>query len=186
MIRRADLDHIVRDAVVLDLDDLARRGQQLCAQAEAEAARIISDAQQTRAKLLETAEAEGHAKGLEQGLAQGLKQGLEQGHAEAFEQSADEIKELTAAWHGAFDQFESIRESMLDEARSDVLALAVRLAEKILKRTAPEGGHHITADEVREVVDLDVGLIAGGTEMTFKYIFESFPPVVAAEPFHQT
>ena len=58
--------------------------------------------------------------------------------------------------------------------------------QEILERTAPQGGHHITADEVREVVDLDADLIAGRTEMTFEYIFESLPPRVAAEPFHQT
>lgn len=153
LIRRADLGDIVRDAVVLDLDDLGRRGEELRAQALAEAARIVADARESRAKLLETAQAEGHAKGLEQGLAQGLDQGREQGRAEALAQSADEFERLTASWTGAIEQFESIRQSMLDEARSDVLALAVRFAQRVVKRKI-ELDPGVAAAQLAEILSL--------------------------------
>jgi flagellar biosynthesis/type III secretory pathway protein FliH len=153
MIRRADAASLTRDAVVLDLGDLARQGQTLLERARQEAARIEAEAQAERDRLIAGASEKGHAEGLERGLAEGHAQGVERGRAEAVEAQAASLETMQRAWAGALDAFEGSRSELRAQAERDVLTLAVRIGERVAKR-AVEVDEQAAVGQLTEALEL--------------------------------
>lgn len=135
LIKNANAHTAARHAVVLDLGDLKRQGDLLKQSARAEAERIIVDARRRRDELIAGAAEEGrragHAEGFEQGRAEGHAQGL----AQALESRRESLDAATDAWLKVIDAFEAQREHLFVESRLDVIRLALRLAEKVIKRS---------------------------------------------------
>jgi len=135
LIPHAQADRLVRQAVPLDLTDLQRRADFLRREAEREAQAILDRAQREAQELLERASEEGRVEGLERGMREGLEKGTEDGRAEALRETGDLVERLSVSWAGALSDFEERREAMLTDARTDVLRLAIAIAEKITRRT---------------------------------------------------
>jgi len=125
---------IARDAIVLNLGDLAAQGQRLREIATQEARAIIDAAGVRRKELLETASADGYAKGHALGLEQGITQGQAKGMEEAIAAAARSGEQVLKAWTEALDSFERQRESLLVQAREDVLRIALLFAQRIVGR----------------------------------------------------
>lgn len=134
IIRQADARRLAEQAIALDLGDLRRQGEAIIARAQEQASVIVAQARAQREDLLRGAEAQGRAQGLEVGRREGLEQGRAQGRTEALAQQREALTSLHAAWSGALDQFERTRGMLLEDAREDVVRLAVSLAERIVKR----------------------------------------------------
>lgn len=153
MIRRADAASLTREAVVLDLGDLARQGRALTERAQQEADRIIEEAKAERERLIAGASEEGHAEGLARGQAEGHAEGLERGRTEAIAAEAEALQELQASWTSAFERFEAMRSALRAEAERGVLALAVRLGERVAKRAIELDGEAATR-QLLEAIEL--------------------------------
>lgn len=153
MIRRADAASLTREAVVLDLGDLARQGRALTERAQQEAERIIEAAKAERERLISDAAERGHAEGLAKGQAEGHAEGVERGRAEAIASEAEELGALQASWAGALGRFEAMRTALHAEAERGVLALAVRLGERVAKRAIELDGD-AAARQLVEAIDL--------------------------------
>ncbi|NRA57932.1 MAG: hypothetical protein HRU13_07415 [Phycisphaerales bacterium] len=134
LIPRADASSLARDAVVLDLGDLARQGRSIVERAEAEAQQMIANAQAERERLIGDATERGYADGLAKGLEEGRKQGHEQGQAEAIAAERDILEALQGAWTEALASFEKLRGQLQLEAERGVLELALKLGERVAKR----------------------------------------------------
>jgi flagellar biosynthesis/type III secretory pathway protein FliH len=153
MIRRADAGAVARDAVVLDLGDLARQGRELADRARREADRIVEEAQAERERLISGAFEEGHARGLTEGRAEGHAEGLERGRLEAIAAEAEALAALEAAWRAALDGLEAMRGELRAEAERGVLTLAVRLGERVAKRAIELDGE-AAARQLAEAIEL--------------------------------
>ena len=105
IIRRAQLDHAVRDGVPLNLGDLARQGERIRELAQAEAAAILRKAQAERERLIASAREEGLQKGIKEGHAQGLEQGRAEGHAAALVEHRAKLDAIEKAWAQSLEQF---------------------------------------------------------------------------------
>jgi flagellar assembly protein FliH len=123
-----------RDAIVLDLGDLKQQADVLRARARAEADQIIAMAKAERERLLATAHEEGRQAGFAQGLDEGRASGRAEGTQAALDEQRAKLAQLDARWTAAVKEFESRREQVLLEARTDVLKLAVMLGEMVAKR----------------------------------------------------
>lgn len=134
LLRPSELSGLPRDAIVLDLGDLASQGRQLSAAAQARADRIIADAKAERDRILAGAYEAGYGKGLEEGRAAGRKEGCKAGEATALSECRDRLSKLDAAWSASLASFESGRDNLLQSARADFLSLALRVAERVVKR----------------------------------------------------
>jgi flagellar biosynthesis/type III secretory pathway protein FliH len=134
LIRQAEFARVAPNAITLDLGDLARQGEKLRQRARDEAERLVADGQAERAKLIEGAQERGYSQGLAEGLAQGLTQGRAEGKAQALAELRPRLDTLASSWSEALARFEGARETMLLEARREVLDLALLIAEKIVKR----------------------------------------------------
>lgn len=134
LIRNKEADQTAQDAVVLDLGDLRREADRLRKRAEAEAEQIREEARAEARRLTEGAEQRGYEAGYEKGHAEGREAGYQKGHAEALRQAESSLNQLQEAWVNAAKQWDAERREMVQEARQSLLRLAVRMAEKIVRR----------------------------------------------------
>lgn len=134
LIRRADAQEATRDALVLDLGDLARQGEAILRQARSRAASLLEQAQNERDRLVAGAREIGRVEGMSQGHLEGLAKGAEEGTAQALAQTKATVNALMATWTQALDQFNAQRELMIAQARQDILALGLEIARRITHR----------------------------------------------------
>lgn len=134
VIKHAERDRLARHAVVLDLGDLRRAAEALEAEAKAKARSIVEEAEAERRRLIDGAAEEGRRAGHAEGLAAGLAEGRAQGREEALARHAEEFRRLAESWSLALAEFERRREDLLLDARGQVIALAVAIAERITRR----------------------------------------------------
>ncbi len=134
LIRNANTESLVRDAVVLDLGDLREQGERMVRAARAEADRIVAQAKIERERIVagatEQGRAAGHAAGLEAGRAEGRDAALSQ----ALTEHRQRLEEVEAAWAVAIADFASRRDELEQAALKDIVRLATLIAERITKR----------------------------------------------------
>ena len=135
VIKNAETAGMLKEAIVLDLGDIARQAAQIEAAAQAKASGIEAAARDRAAQLTENAGAEGFEQGKAAGIEAGREEGREQGRLEAFAQAEAELNQLQQTWAQTGEQLEEYRKTIAMEARQSVLELAMRLAEKIVHRT---------------------------------------------------
>ena len=134
IIRQSQAHRIVQDAIVLDLGDLSRQGEQVRARAKADAEALLTKAADERQKLISTGKEEGFAKGYADGLAKGVAEGTKKGHEAAIAERRQQLETLAVGWTAALEAFEQERDRMLLEARQDIVRLAIMLGERITRR----------------------------------------------------
>lgn len=135
LIRQADRSRVTRDAVVLNLADVAAQARRVEAAAADAAARIVREAASERDRLVADAAAKGYAEGLAKGRADGYAKGRDEGKAAVMGELAPKLDELQARWATALAEFEVIRERILGELRQDAVGLALLIAQRVIKRT---------------------------------------------------
>lgn len=153
VIRSRQAAALVREAVVLDLGDLARQGEAIRQRAVAQADQILREARDEARRIAQSAAEKGHAEGFKTGLAEGQRQGAETGRNEAFARHAAAIEALLKQWTEALGAFIESRKTLLTEARLDVLRLALAIAERVVFRTV-EIDPGIIEDQMAEALSL--------------------------------
>ena len=134
MIRQANRDQIAKDAIVLHLGDLVRQGDSLKEQAVCAARDVIHAAHLERERLIVGAKGEGFLAGKTAGIAEGLKLGQEAGFKRALEDWRERFAGLEQGWKQQLIEFIQQRDAMYASAHEDVLRLAMKIAEKVIKR----------------------------------------------------
>jgi flagellar biosynthesis/type III secretory pathway protein FliH len=147
LIKNAKSDRLVRDAIVLDMGDLARQAERMLSAARRESDEISASARVEAQRLIDSADARGHVQGLERGLLEGRQAGEAAGRAEALRQWLDRIAQLTQAWSEALAGWESNRATMHQQACEDVIAFALALARKVVMRM-PQSDPTIVRDQL--------------------------------------
>lgn len=121
-------------AVVLDLGDLKRQGDDLRANAQREALEIVDAARREHTLLVEGGREQGHALGQKEGFDQGYEKGLEEGRAAALLERRAELGNLEKAWQSNLAQFLIAREDLLERARLETVQLALEIARRVTRR----------------------------------------------------
>ena len=124
------------DAIVLDLGDLQRQAQRLRESAQREADALLAAAREEADALIRGADARGYADGLARGTDDGTAKGREEGRAQSLTARGEEIDALLGRWKAALQRWEDDRLAMRDAAREELLALAMRIARRIVLRVA--------------------------------------------------
>ncbi len=166
LIKNALSETMAREAIVLNLSDIRRQGEELRERARAEAAKIVEDGKAERKRLIADAAAEGKKQGLEEGREQGRREGFEGGAAEAREQVAAALGTIEAAWTRAIEEFERARDDMLIEARTDVVRLATAIGARVTRR----------------IVEVDPAAVLGPLESALSIVTRGSRLVVAVNP----
>lgn len=129
----------LKDAVVLDLGDLAAQGRRVIEAARERADAILAEARREAAGLTAAAAEAGRAAGHAEGRAAGHAEGVAAGHAEATETARAAAEPLCTSLREVLDGWDTQRRTFEDVAQTDVLRLAVALGEKVVHR-------HVLAD----------------------------------------
>ncbi len=158
LIRQSEFDSFGKDAVALDLGDLFRQGEQIKARARAEAEAMLARARAERDRLIATARTEGHAIGEKAGREAGFVAGRSDGIAKANAEHSARLAEIESAWIAGLEQFLTLRESLMREAREETVRLALAIAERVLS-------HSLAADPAR-VADLVASALSNVTHAT--------------------
>lgn len=151
LIKNANSKLMAREAVVLDLGDLAAQAGVIKREAMASAERTLREARTERARIIEGAEAQGRAAGHAEGLAKGLEEGRAAGRAEALAAETASLKAIQEEWAAALVRFEGEREGLMIEGRRSLLRLAAEVARRVTKR-------HVEADRHVLAAQLDAAL----------------------------
>ncbi|MEM6505102.1 MAG: FliH/SctL family protein [Planctomycetota bacterium] len=143
----------MREAIVLDLGDIGAQAARIRAAAETEASKIIADAQAKSVSIANQLQQEAQQQGHAEGLEKGLLEGREQGRAEALSESAEQLRQLMAAWSQVATEWEQQRADMEREARQAVLAFALSVAEKVVHRVI-EVDESVVVDQAAQALSL--------------------------------
>lgn len=143
----------MREAIVLDLGDIGAQAARIRAAAEAEASKIVLEAQRKSEAIADELNEEAQKQGYTEGLEQGLAEGREQGRAEALAQATEQLQQLTAAWSQVATDWEQQRTDMEREARQAVLEFALSAAEKIVHRVI-EVDETVVIDQAAQALSL--------------------------------
>lgn len=134
LIKGNEAAQLIREAIVLDLGDVAHQAAQIRAAAEDKAKRILAEAQVQAQRLTANAHEQGLAEGQAKGYEKGLVEGRAAGRAEAAKQAAEEFGRLQQAWLTAVQQWDEQRHGLEVGSREAVLEFALRLGEKLVHR----------------------------------------------------
>ncbi|MEM6750883.1 MAG: FliH/SctL family protein [Planctomycetota bacterium] len=143
----------MKEAVVLDLGDVARQAARLRAAAQDQASRILDDAEAQARKIVEQAKGVGHEQGLAEGRKQGHADGLEQGKTEAIERVRPQLEQLLAAWADVAQRWDAGAAELHRDARESALAFALRLGEKVTQRIL-EVDPTVVRDQIERALSL--------------------------------
>ncbi len=134
VIKKSEAVSAARNAVVLDLGDIARQAELLRKRAEEQAEAIIADARAQREQLIASGYEEGHAEGSKKGYAEGFAKGEEEGKQESTVAARVKLDEIEKAWTEALDEFADGRHHLLVECKENVVRLAISIAERVIHR----------------------------------------------------
>lgn len=141
LIRQSAAGGLVKDAVVLNLGDLAAQGKKIKDAARAEADAILLQAKQLREVHIKGGKQEGYQAGFESGRQAGLAAGRTAGRDEAYAEVAPRMAALEKAWGAALDEFVVTRAMAIDKGAESLIELALDIASKVVKeaiRARPE------------------------------------------------
>ncbi len=125
---------LLKEAVVLDLGDLARQGERIVAAARERAERLIREAERQAQKQANAAHDQAQAEGRRQGLAQGVEEGRRQGRKEALSQMQQQLQAVIDAWRELARQWQAMRDELAADSREAVVDFALRFAERVVHR----------------------------------------------------
>jgi flagellar assembly protein FliH len=153
LIKHANADRVVRDAVVLDLGDLTRQAERILEDAHAQAAEILAETRAEAERLRTAAVEAGRAEGRETGLADGRESGAAAAREEVRTQLAPRLDQIVTSWQSALEHWERERREMLSRAREDVLEFAFEIGRRIVHRVV-EVDPSVVEDQLAEALSL--------------------------------
>ncbi|MBI1336392.1 MAG: hypothetical protein GC164_05460 [Phycisphaera sp.] len=126
---------MVKEAVVLDLGDIAQQARRILENAEKKAQIIVEQAQKQNEMRSRQAHESASKKGRDEGYHVGYQEGLEKGKNQAFDEYRDKLRGLSEGWARAAGDWDSQRVEMERDARGAVLDFALTMAGKVVHRT---------------------------------------------------
>lgn len=154
-------DRQVQRLSSLNLCDVEQQARALVEQARDTARRMLADAA-AKAREVEQMAA---ARGQRAGYQEGLKRGAEEGRTQAMQAETERIRKDTdtvrKALIAALSELESHHHALLGEARRDLLALALAVAQRVCRRSLADDNSHLQTllEEVIEISGRSHGLI---------------------------
>lgn len=155
VIKHAESGRLAKQAIVLDLGDLRRVAEAMEHEAIERATGIVTEARRERERLITGAVEKGHSDGFRAGHAEGMTEGRGVGRAEALAAMTEQLGLLKESWRAALSAFEMQRDGLLLAAESEVLALAVAVAERVTKRVVKLDGA-VVKDQLASALALAV------------------------------
>lgn len=144
---------LLKEAVVLDLSNIAQQGERLRQAAEAKAADILQEAQQQAQAIIEKAQGEGYQKGYDEGFQAGQTAGQQQGHDAAKQETKQSVDAVVSTWLDLANQWDAQRVGVERECNEAVIDFALRFAEMLTQRVL-EVDRSVVVDQIGNAASL--------------------------------
>jgi flagellar assembly protein FliH len=143
---------------IFSLRDVADEARQIIEAARNEYDRLLIEAQTDIQRQLEQAAEKGYQQGYREGLDKGQQEGLQQALTEARQKFAENSAETINALKSVLQYFDQAKENLLWQAEQETVALALAIAEKVVKQTVTKNAHNaeITIANVKAALELVV------------------------------
>jgi len=136
-----------------NLANFEQAARDIIARAEARAAEIAGQAKSQAQAAFEEARKEGYQAGHAEGLEEGSAEGRAAGTEEALAACRQDTSTLAEALEGLVAEFGARREGLVKDAERDLLALAMGIAERVVRRELA-AGRGAPAEAVFEAISL--------------------------------
>ncbi len=167
LIKNIRANELVGNAVVMNLADVRREADRMIEEAQAEADRIRAEARAEAEVLVAGAAERGHAEGYARGEMEGLESGRTAGRAEgaasAEEAHSTQLAALCQGWSESLESIRAAREGLREEARRDLLRLAIAISERVLGRLPAYDPTLVVGQ-----VDAAIEMLAGATRLRIR------------------
>jgi len=120
-------------ATLFSFADLERQGREILSRARAEADRLLSDAAAQGQQVALQRHAEGYQRGLTEGRRRGLEEVRREARQAALQAAQAELKQLGSALASGLAEYERQRHSLIAQAESGVIELAMAIARRVCK-----------------------------------------------------
>ena len=137
--------------------DIEKQAMAILLRARQKAARVLADAQRAGEDLSELAQAEGAATGHREGFAKGVEEGRAQGHSQALAEHSEQFVAAVQTLASAMEELNARRREFEEGVVREVIALSVRIAERVIKRYGVQDPSMLT-DNVAEALKLVIGM----------------------------
>jgi flagellar assembly protein FliH len=124
----------LRRLETIDLADHVVEASKIVNAARHEAEQLVTRARSAAGRIRQRAQETGYQEGYAKGEAQGRLNGHDQALAESTQRFNREQADLVSIMQSTVANLESLKRDLLIQAEHDVLAFAVRVAEKVAKR----------------------------------------------------
>jgi flagellar biosynthesis/type III secretory pathway protein FliH len=153
IIKSNQAGRLLKEAIVLDLGDVAKQAARIKAEAEKKAQQLIADAQQQAAAIIAKSQASGEKLGYSEGFEQGHKDGLAKGLAEGRKQGLASFEPIRKTWLDAATQWSEHRIEIDQAARDAVLDLTLQIVDRVIHRVL-EVDPTVIADQLANALSL--------------------------------
>lgn len=123
-------------AQAFSMTDVEKAAKSVLLKAKLQAEQLIASAIDEAEQLKESARQEGSREGFEHGHAEGVRHGTEAGRQQALQQHSAELSSLVGTLRDALTQIDAHRLSIETDGTTEVVKLAVAIAERVVKRQA--------------------------------------------------
>ncbi|MBL1218265.1 MAG: hypothetical protein D8M59_12310 [Planctomycetes bacterium] len=151
VVRNRQADTLLKDAIVLDLGDLKKQGDQLILRARQSADRTMNLANEQARKIIDAADKTGYDAGFERGKQEGHEIGREAGRTESLEHVSQQLAQLHESWQAALTDLEQTRRSIIIDAKQELLSLALQITRRVVHRTVQTDAT-IIADQLEQAL----------------------------------
>ena len=164
-----------------NLTDIADEARRLVAEAKAESKKIVDAAVEDARQQCEQGRAEGYEQGRAAGVAEGEKAGHQQALEEARVKFAEESRLTTESLRAILQSFDQVKESLLWQAEQGTVALALAIAEKVVKSPVVA-----TPEAAAANVTAALKLIARATDVTVRVNTQDVESLQRLADAHET
>ena len=119
-----------------NLNDIAAEGRAIIGAAKKERERILAETQREIELAFQKGREDGHSAGYEKGLTEGRQCGHEEALKKAQEDFAQKSSDTLDSLRGVLGQFDQAKHDLLWQAEQGTVALAISIAEKVIKQSA--------------------------------------------------
>ena len=151
-------------AQVFSFADFEQQAEQIVEQARRQARQMLQAAEQQAAQQSQQGKQAGYEEGWAAGRAAGLKQVREETYAVALQEAREQVVSLVSALTGLRAEFEQNLRSLLAQAETGLIRLALAIAQRVCKLAVGEScavaraNARALLDMVRHAGDIEVHL----------------------------
>ena len=131
--------------------DIEQQAQEILLRARQKAERLLAHAQVEAQKLRAQEKTLGLAEGRDEGLRKGFEEGLNAGTAQALDEHRASFTQLITALNDASQQVEQSRRQLEEDAMTEVVRLAIAIADRVTKRRASLDSQVLTDNVIAAV-----------------------------------